>query len=160
MSKRIRPKHIGIQKKHLINPMKHTIEKAKDLDQQSKTRVFQSMWKGIGPLKGFEKGFMEVQNHLEKTKNLLKQKKEIPRKLQKQLLASWSTGIGIPTKQKIENTYYQSILKELFENTEKKLFTKRNQEIIQELEQDLKKSEDNMQMDLAYKLQILKKPKA
>lgn len=157
---KFKPKDIGITKKQLKNPLNSTFEKVKDLDQQGKTQVMAAMWQGIGPLKGFGKGFDEVQEHINKTKKLLKQKKELPRKLEKKLLASWSTGIGVPKQQKNENYYYQTLIKELKENMKNNLDEKRSETIIQELEQDLNKSRDEMQLNLAYKLQILKKPKA
>jgi len=118
------------------------------------------MWQGIGPLKGFGKGFEEVQEHLNKLKTIIKNKEtKIPKKLKKRTLASWSTGIGVPKKQKQENTYFRTIIKELFKNIENQENTKRNKQIITELEQDLKKSIEEMQFSLARKLQIIRKTK-
>ncbi len=158
---KFKPKDIGIKKEHLKKPLESTFEKVKDLDQQGKNRVMQAMWQGIGPLKGFGKGFDEVQNNLNKLKVILKNKEnKISGKLKKRILESWSTGIGVSREQKIENTYFRTIINELFENIENQIDNKRNKEIIQELETDLKKSRDEMQFSLARKLQIIRKPKA
>jgi protein subunit release factor A len=157
MSKKFKPKDIGITKKQLKNPLNSTFEKVKELDQQGKNQVMTAMWKGIGPLKGFEAGYQEIKNNLNKIKNYWKTKESFNiNKTKKQLLESWSTGFGVPKKQKTENFYFQTIIKEMFADLENKTLGKK---VIKELEKDLEKSEEEMKMSLARKLQIIRKNK-
>lgn len=160
MSKKFKPKDIGIKKSMLKNPLKQTFEKVKDLDKQGKNQVMTAMWKGLGPLKGFEAGFEEIENNIKKIENYWKTKKSFNiKKTKKQLMGSWSTGLGVPKNQKTENQYFQSIIIELFDTLDSKDARKDNQNVLKELKKDIEKSRDEMRLDLARKLQIIKKPK-